>query len=35
MDLPRVQRKSALKRSARSSVKFVSGKHWSNAAWSA
>jgi len=35
MDLPRVQRKSALKRSARISVEFVSGKHWSNAAWPA
>ena len=35
MDLPRVQRKSALSRCASISVEFVSGKYWSNAAWPA
>jgi hypothetical protein len=35
MNLQRLQRKSALNRSAPISVEFVSGKQWSNAAWPA
>jgi hypothetical protein len=35
MDLPRVQRKSALNHCASISGEFVSGKYWSNAAWPA
>jgi hypothetical protein len=33
VDLPRVQRKSALNRGAPISMEFVSGKHGSSAAW--
>jgi hypothetical protein len=35
MDLPRVQRKSALNRDVPIAVEFVSGKHGSSAAWPA
>jgi len=35
MDLPRVQRKSALNRGVPISLEFMSGMYWSNAAWPA